>query len=119
MDFTPEWKAKAVELAKHYVLGPIYTPATLKSEDKKGTLMLPGLWGAGNWNTGAFDPETAMYYAVSMTLHGVRGVSSTKDNAEATMDYAGAPGGARPGAPGGIPGLGRKIQRLPRTQAQH
>jgi len=116
IDFTPELKAEALELAKHYVLGPIYTPATLTSEDKKGTLMLPGLWGAGNWNTGAFDPETGMYYAVSMTLHGVRGVSSTKDNAEATMDYAGVPGGARPGTPGVIPGLGLNIQGLPLTK---
>ena len=26
--------------------------------------ILPSDWGAANWNTGAFDPETGMYYAV-------------------------------------------------------
>ena len=25
----------------------------------------PGSWGSGNWNTGAFDPETGLYYAFS------------------------------------------------------
>ena len=43
-------------------------------EAPRGTLTIPGAWGAGNWHTGAFDPETGMYYAVSLTLPGVRSV---------------------------------------------
>ncbi len=68
IDFTPELKAQAREVAKQFVIGPIYTPPSLVSDapgGKQGTLMVPGSWGAGNWNTGAFDPETGYYYAFS------------------------------------------------------
>ena len=61
IDFTPELRARARELAKQFVIGPIFTPPSLVSDEpggKQGTLMVPGSWGAGNWNTGAFDPET-------------------------------------------------------------
>ena len=67
IDFTPELHQKALEFASHYVLGPLFTPPSLMTADKKGTLAMPSAWGAGNWNTGAFDPQTGIYYAVSMT----------------------------------------------------
>ncbi len=89
IDFTPALRAKALELVKSFVLGPIFTPPTLRSDEpggKKGTLMMPGAWGAGSWNTGAFDPETSMYYAVSRTNPFVRGLAKTSDS-EATIDY--------------------------------
>jgi glucose dehydrogenase len=87
----------------------------LSEEGRRGTLTIPGAWGAGNWHTGAFDPETGIYYAVSLTLPSVRAVSSTKGNEAATMDYAGAPGAAQqgPGTPGFIQGLGPQVQGLP------
>src|SRR5262249_41223297 len=84
-------RAQALDYVKAYVLGPLYTPPSIRSDDpdgKKGTLTIPGGWGAANWHTGAFDPETGMYYAVSLTLPGVRAVVSTKGNPTATMDYA-------------------------------
>jgi quinoprotein glucose dehydrogenase len=68
IDFTPALRARARELAKTFVLGPIFTPPSLASDEpggKQGTLMVPGSWGAGNWNTGAFDPDTGVYYAFS------------------------------------------------------
>ena len=69
IDFTPELRAKALEFVKPFALGPLYTPPLVFSEEgKRGTLTIPGAWGAGNWHTGAFDPETGMYYAVSLTL---------------------------------------------------
>jgi len=67
IDFTPELHKKALDIASHYVMGPLFTPPSLLTAEKKGTLALPGAWGSANWNTGAFDPETGMYYAVSMT----------------------------------------------------
>ena len=94
---------QALEILKPYVLGPLYTPPSIRSADadgKKGTFTVPGAWGAGNWHTGAFDPETGMYYAVSLTLPGVRAVASTKGSETATMDYAGGGGG---GGRGGQP----------------
>jgi glucose dehydrogenase len=90
IDFTPELRARAREAAKNFVFGPLFTPPTIRSEEpggKRGTLTMPGGWGSGNWNTGAFDPETGVYYAVSHTFPGVRGVVKT-DDPQATMDYA-------------------------------
>jgi quinoprotein glucose dehydrogenase len=119
IDYTPELKAAALEFVKPLVLGPLYTPPALAVEGvTRGTLTIPGAWGAGNWHTGAFDPETGMYYAVSLTLPGIRGVSSTKGNAEATMDYAGGGGGGggRGGPPqpaGTVNGLGPQVMGLP------
>ena len=122
IDYTPALKAAALEFVKPYVLGPLYTPPSLVVEGgTRGTLTIPGAWGAGNWHTGAFDPETSMYYAVSLTLPGIRGLSSTKGNAEATMDYAGGGGGGggagrggQPATPAGtVAGLGPQVQGLP------
>ena len=86
IDFTPELHKKAVEFASRYVLGPLFTPPTLIENGKKGTLALPSAWGAGNWNTGAFDPETGIYYAVSMTQATAYGLAKATDP-KATMDY--------------------------------
>jgi quinoprotein glucose dehydrogenase len=86
IDFTPELHQKALEIASHYVLGPLFTPPSLMTDSKKGTLALPSAWGSGNWNTGAFDPETGMYYAVSMTQPTAYGLAKTT-NPKATMAY--------------------------------
>lgn len=86
VDFTPELRKRALEFASHYVLGPLFTPPSLISDSKKGTLALPSAWGSGNWNTGAFDPETGIYYAVSMTQPTAYGLAKTTDP-KATMAY--------------------------------
>jgi quinoprotein glucose dehydrogenase len=86
IDFTPELRKRALEFASHYALGPLFTPPSLMSDGKKGTLALPGAWGAGNWNTGAFDPKTGIYYAVSMTQATAYGLAKATDP-KATMTY--------------------------------
>ncbi len=89
IDFTPALHQEALKIAKQYVMGPIFTPPSLISKEPggtKGTLELPGVWGSGNWNTGAFDPETAIYYAVSRTDPTVYGLVKS-DDPEATIDY--------------------------------
>ena len=116
IDFTPELRKQALEYVRPYVLGPLYTPPSIRSDEadgKKGTLTVPGAWGAGNWHTGAFDPETSMYYAVSLTLPGVRAVVSTKGNGTATMDYAGPGPSQQTNAPSFVQGLGPQVQGLP------
>ncbi len=103
IDFTPELHQKALAIASQYKLGPLFTPPSLIAEGKKGTLAMPSAWGSGNWNTGAFDPETAIYYAVSMTQPTAYGLKKTTDP-KATMEYwvpfgedeARAPAPARP-----------------------
>ena len=85
IDF-PEIRDRARILADSFVIGPIFTPPSVVSDEpggKKGTLMVPGSWGSGNWNTGAFDPETGMYYAYSHTIPRVyRLVQATDPNSE-------------------------------------
>ncbi len=89
IDFTPELHKEAQEIARHYVLGPLFTPPSVLSDEpdgKKGSLIVPGVWGSGNWNTGAFDPETGMYYAVSRTVADVFALTKQEDP-RATIDY--------------------------------
>jgi glucose dehydrogenase len=63
IDFTPELRAEALEIASRYVKGPMYTPTTPVVEGgTKGTWIQPGYGGGSNWNGGAFDPDTGMMY---------------------------------------------------------
>jgi quinoprotein glucose dehydrogenase len=52
IDFTPAIKARALEIASHYQLGPAYTPAVMRKADGStpwATLVIPGLEGGSNW----------------------------------------------------------------------
>ena len=93
IDFTPELRADALEFVEDYVLGALYTPATLVGDEpgeKLGTISVPGSWGSANWNSTAYDPELETTFVASHTLPGIAGVGppSTEDLAEgATMEY--------------------------------
>ncbi len=70
IDFTPELRAEAVELLKHYRIGPLFTPPTVRGDGPdgiRGTIQLPGSVGGADWQSGAFDPETGMLYVQSIT----------------------------------------------------
>ena len=67
IDFTPALRAEALEIVKRYVIGPPFTPPSVIGTDKVGTIQLPGASGGANWNGGAFDPETGMFYVGSRT----------------------------------------------------
>lgn len=68
IDFTPELRAQALEQAKAYRLGPIFTPPGFATPDGPiGTLMLPADVGGANWPGGSFDPETNRLYIHSHT----------------------------------------------------
>ena len=61
IDFTPELRAAALDIVKHYVIGPLFTPPSIKGpgpDDTKGTIQLPGSVGGADWQGAAFDPET-------------------------------------------------------------
>ncbi len=117
IDYTPELRARAKEKAKGLLFGPLFSPPALVSGDPgsvRGQLIMPGGWGSGNWHTGAFDPETQIYYAVSHTQPGISRAVKTDDPA-ATMAYAtqarGATGG--PAAPLPWPGPDLSLDGLP------
>lgn len=70
IDFTPELRAEAVELVKHYRIGPLFTPPTVRGDGPsgvRGTIQLPGSVGGADWQSGAFDPETGILYVESIT----------------------------------------------------
>jgi quinoprotein glucose dehydrogenase len=68
IDFTPELKAEGAKLAARYKLGPIFTPPVVSQwPSPLATLMLPSATGGANWQGGAFDPETKMFYIFTNT----------------------------------------------------
>ena len=70
IDFTPELRAEAVEIARNYVMGPVFTPPSIQGEganDKKGTIQMPGSVGGADWTGAAFDPESGTLFVPSMT----------------------------------------------------
>jgi len=93
IDFTPALNAEAKEILAKYRYGPAFSPPSLyEPNGKLGTLALPGAWGSGNWNMGAFDPVEGRYYAVSMTLPGVFALRKpTDEKATIGYEYGGAP----------------------------
>jgi quinoprotein glucose dehydrogenase len=71
IDFTPELRAEALEIVKRYVIGPPFTPPSVIDTapgGKLGTIQLAGASGGANWNGGAFDPETGMFYVGSRSV---------------------------------------------------
>ena len=57
IDLTPALKAEAIEVAKRYKMGPIFTPPVVSSLDGPlATLQVPSEVGGANWPGGSFDP---------------------------------------------------------------
>ncbi len=52
------------KIVDQYVTGPLFTPG---SDQKKGTLVVPGWIGGGSWAGAAFDPSTHKLYVSSIT----------------------------------------------------
>lgn len=68
IDFTPALRAQALEITSNYVMGPLFTPPTLRTENgTQGTIQLPGSQGGADVQGAAFDPETGYLYIPSIT----------------------------------------------------
>jgi quinoprotein glucose dehydrogenase len=96
IDFTPELRAQAVELASSYRLGPIYTPPSLANDPDgtRGTLMMPSATGGANWPGGALDPETGILYIYSKTQIGRLSLENDPDRSN--MNFISARGRGLP-----------------------
>jgi glucose dehydrogenase len=89
IDYTPQLKEAAKAFFADYdVVYGLFAPPSIPTANKKGTITVPGGWGAASWNTGAFDPQTGRYYAVSMTIPGTYNLKKATDP-RATMPYEG------------------------------
>jgi quinoprotein glucose dehydrogenase len=103
IDFTPELRAEALEIAKRFRMGPLFNPPSLAdaSDGTGGAFSVPGAWGGANIPGGAsVDPETGMLYVAT-----VRGSSV----------YAMVPGEAQGSNAGYVSksGAGARVQGLP------
>jgi quinoprotein glucose dehydrogenase len=70
IDFTPELREEALEIASRYTMGPLFTPPTIVSADptgNQGTVQLPGSQGGADVQGAGFDPETGYLYIPSIT----------------------------------------------------
>ncbi len=98
IDFTPELRAQAVELASKYRMGPIFTPPSLAEDPEdgtQGTFVMPGANGGANIPGGAVvDPETGVFYVASEKRHSV--IRLVNDPEKSSMNYISlGPGGIR------------------------
>ena len=104
IDFTPELRATAIEALTNYTTGPIYTPASVVSQDNVGTLQLPGFGGGANWPSGAADPETGFVYVGSITNPTVLGLEPNLPARPEDPDYTDyRMSGGLPDLPFGLP----------------
>ena len=123
LDLTPALKAEALEAAKRYKMGPIFTPPVVSSLDGPlATLQVPSEVGGANWPGGSFDPESNHLYVHSHRSVYLNALVAANP-AQSDMGYvsgqarAGGAGaraggaGGRAGGPGG--GRGGTVQGLP------
>ena len=66
IDFTPELKARALEIVSHYHIGPLFTPPVLSQvPGPLGTLAFATAQGGTVWAGGSVDPDTGIAYVYS------------------------------------------------------
>jgi len=89
IDWTPELRKRAIEVASHYKLGPIYTaPIMEKQGGPYGVINLPGYIGGINWPGGSYDPETHTVYTYSQTNPlTIGGIIANPDHKMGEFDY--------------------------------
>ena len=70
IDFSPEIRAEAMEIAANYRMGPLYTPPSLidDPDGTKGTLVLPGWGGGASWPGAGVDVEAGILFIPSLKV---------------------------------------------------
>ena len=121
IDFTPELRRKAAELARRFVLGQVFTPPSAVDDGpdgKLGTYTIPGPWGSANWNTGAFDPETQMYYGTTGTWTAVIGLAPAGPEAQMRYEWVSGTTSTLDGLPIVKPPWGR-VTAIDMSRGEH
>ena len=84
IDFTPELRAEALEVASRYRMGPIFTPPVVsRREGPLGTFIRPS---RTNWPGGAYDPETRIIYVPSSAAFSALGLVPP-DPGQSDLEY--------------------------------
>jgi glucose dehydrogenase len=86
VDFTPEIRARALDVIKDYRVGPLFTPPSLG-----GTIVMPGVIGGAGWGGGALDPRTGTIFIKATNQPALfrlaRPARSDSLNADYTLDF--------------------------------
>jgi quinoprotein glucose dehydrogenase len=126
IDFTPQLRAEALKALEGYQWGKPYQPPSVVSETNKGTVILPGYGGGGNWQSGAADPETGFVYIPSITSISTIGLNKNdptrSDPARPSVDSdytMGGPGPQMPSRPADRQAAVRPHHRLQHEHRRH
>jgi len=104
IDFTPELRAKALEIVKNFRIGPLFTPPSLLVQGgNQGTLGRPAPGGGANWSGAAVDPDTNILYVPSRNSLGIFKLEAPAPDQKSNLRYMEARGGMNPTMPDGLP----------------
>ncbi len=110
IDFTPELRQEALEIAKKLVLGPMFLPPIVKEEGgKTGALSVPGMAGGANHPGASLDPVTGILYVQSATQPTALAVAPP-DPTRSEWRWVSRGGGGR--GPQGLPLLKPPYRRI-------
>jgi len=102
IDFTPELHKEALEIVKHYKMGPIFTPPVVSKAEGPWATLVASLSGS-NWYGGSMDPETGiMYVGSSRSILGI-GLVPSGDRSDVGYISGRAPGAQAPLTVEGLP----------------
>lgn len=120
IDLTPALKAAALEAVKGWRLTELYTPPSVQgaADGTRGMLRLPHALGGGNWEGGAYDPDTGMLYIGSMTQVQATSLSPAPPGSEIAYQFAGGQAPSVMGLPIVKPPWGR-ITAIDMKTGQH
>ncbi|MBZ5634074.1 MAG: PQQ-binding-like beta-propeller repeat protein [Acidobacteriia bacterium] len=107
IDFTPELHQEALDIVKHYKMGPIFTPPVESKAEGPWATLVSSLSGS-NWMGGSIDPETGVVYVGSS--HGILGISLVPSGTRSDVGYI---SGRAPGAQGQLTVKGLPLAKPP------
>ncbi len=110
IDFTPELHKEALEIVKHYKMGPIFTPPVVSKAEGPWATLVSSLSGS-NWMGGSTDPETGVVYVGSS--RGVIGIGLVPSGDRSDVGYI---SGRAPGAQGQLTVKGLPLLKPPYSQ---
>jgi quinoprotein glucose dehydrogenase len=110
IDFTPELHKEALEIVKHYKMGPIFTPPVESKAEGPWATLVSSLSGS-NWMGGSIDPETGVVFVGSS--RSVIGMGLVPSGDRSDVGYI---SGRAPGAQGQLTVKGLPLLKPPYSQ---
>jgi quinoprotein glucose dehydrogenase len=110
IDFTPELHQEALDIVKHYKMGPIFTPPVESKAEGPWATLVSSLSGS-NWMGGSIDPETGIVYVGSG--RGILGMCLVPSGTRSDVGYI---SGRAPGAQGQLTVKGLPLAKPPYSQ---